>query len=322
MTEYRLSPYMKRILKLQNTLQPKRVCDMTREEIDKLSSAHIPNNRLTRRLLGKPAENILKKTLQIPVGDEFIRGYLFTRMEHPNQKPETVRFDRPLIIYFHGGGWVIGHNVLNDFFCQRIASITDSVVLSIDYRLAPEHKFPTPVRDAEAALSWAVEHAQAWGASPLRVFTMGSSAGGNLAAVLGLRRNNGLSGQILIYPVTDGRMNTPSYERHAHAPELDRELMEFFIDSYKRNDDDILDPDFSPLLAEDLSMAPPTLLVSAEYDPLHDEGVFYGRKLEEAGVPVTYLECSRMIHGFINFPGAAGTAETEAALSDFIMISE
>mgnify|MGYP000274165348 CR=1 FL=1 len=319
MAEYILTPYMRRILKLQSSIKLKRVCDMSQEEIDKLSTAKIPNNRLTRRLLAKPAENILKKTLQIPVEDSFINGYLFTKMEHPNQKRDPVRFDRPLIIYFHGGGWVIGHTILNDFFCRRIASITDSVVLSVDYRLAPAHKFPTAVTDATAALLWAKRHASAWGASKDKIFTMGSSAGGNLAAVIGLREHHAITGEILIYPVTDGRMQTPSYTEHEFAPQLDKKLMDFFINSYKRTDDDILDPDFSPLLSEHAQKAPPTLIITAEYDPLHDDGILYGKKLEESGISVTYLECKKTIHGFINYPDAQGVALVEEAVSDFIM---
>lgn len=322
MEEYTFPKHMKRILKLIERLAQKPVWEMTSEEISRINNTTIPNNALTRKLLDKPAKGIQKKTLRIPVDSTTIPAYLFTRMERPNQSLRQGHDPLPIIVFYHGGGWVIGHTVLNDFFCSRLASLTDSVVLSIDYRLAPSYKFPTAVNDSYTALEWAALHAPAWGADPERLFVMGGSAGGNLAAVMCLKakaqRGPKIQGQILIYPVTDGRMLTRSYTTHAQAPQLDKKSMEFFIDSYKASDEDITHPYFSPLLAEDHTDLPPALIITAEYDPLHDEGIQYGEKLQKDGVPVRFLDCKQTIHGFINYPKANGVPEMEEQVVSFI----
>lgn len=322
MADYALPKGMKRLLKLQDRLIDKPIHMMSHEEIERLSDRSIPNNAVTRALLDKKASNIGMKSLLIEVDETTsIKAYLFAAMERPNRS-EAVRFDRPLLVFFHGGGWVLGHTVLNDFFCRHLAAVTDSVVLSVDYRTAPDHKFPLPVDDAQAAIKWAYKHAEAWGCSTEAIFVMGASAGGNLATVAARRLRDSserlLAGQILIYPVTDARMGSESYQKYADAPGLDTQSMVFFIDSYKRIPQDILDPEFSPLLAEDLSELPPTLIVTAEFDPLHDEGIEYGKRLQESGVEVTFLECQRTIHGFINYPKSFGAAVMEKAVREFI----
>lgn len=322
MSQYALPKGMKRLLRLQDRLMDKPIHLMSQQEIERLSDQSIPNNAITRALLDKKASNIGMKSLLIPVDETTsIKAYLFAAMERPDGK-EVIRFDRPLLVFFHGGGWVLGHTVLNDFFCRHLAAVTDSVVLSVDYRTAPTHKFPLPIDDAQAAIRWAHRHAEAWGCSTEAIFAIGASAGGNLATVAARRLRDSserlLAGQILIYPVTDARMDSESYRMYSDAPGLDQESMSFFIDSYKRSPQDILDPEFSPLLAEDLSHLPASLIVTAEYDPLHDEAIAYGKRLEEDGVRVTFLECKKTIHGFINYPKSYGAAMMEEAVRLFI----
>ncbi len=322
MVEYVFSKHMKHILKLLDRFFNKPIYKMSQEEIDRLSSATIPNNLITRKLMDKRADHIEKKTLRVPTADDSIYAYLFTKKEHSNQDDHEIKFDRPLILFLHGGGWIIGHTIVNDFLCSRLVAITNAVVLSVDYRLAPEYRFPAAVNDTYSALVWAASHATAWGASEKNLFVMGESAGGNLSAVMGLKalEEHGpeIAGQILLYPVTDGRMNTESYRIHANAPQLDRRTMEFFFENYKRSNKDIYNPYFSPILAEEHTGLPPALIVTAEYDPLHDEGILYGKCLEHAGVSVEYLDCKQTIHGFINYPKATGIGETEEAISRFI----
>jgi len=192
----------------------------------------------------------------------------------------------------------------------------------IDYRLAPQHKFPTAVEDCYNTLVWAAQGARYWKIDPERIFVMGDSAGGNLAAVVSRlsrdRKGPAIAGQILIYPITDGRMRTPSYAQFKDSPSLTAKEMQFFIKSYQREPKDILNPNFSPLLSKDHSRLPPTLIITAEYDPLLDDGKLYAEALESADTQVKYLECKNTVHGFLAFPAAEGTEETEAAIIQFI----
>ncbi len=322
MEDYQFPKHMKRLIRILESFTKRPIYEMSPEEIDRLSTASIPNNWITRQLLDKKADHIVRKTLRIPTAEGPVTAYLYTKMEHPNDKDRQLRLDQPLILFFHGGGWVIGHTVLNDFYCSRLAEVTNSVVLSVDYRLAPQYRYPCAVHDAYAALQWASLHAPAWGARSDSLFVMGGSAGGNLAAAISLKAHQedgpAIAGQILIYPVTDGTMSSDSYVRHAHAPQLDKKSMEFFIDAYKSRDEDVYEPLFSPLLAPELTGLPPALVITAEYDPLHDEGIRYGQRLQQSGVEVEFLDCMRTIHGFINYPKANGVPETEQAVATFI----
>lgn len=322
MDRYDFPKNMKHLLRIIDRFSKKPVYEMSSEEIQRLSSTSLPNNPITRKILKKEAFRIEKKTLHIPAEDHIIPAYLFTQMEKANREPETVNCSRPLILFFHGGGWVLGHTVLNDFYCSRLASILGAVVLSVDYRLAPEHRFPCAADDAYQAYTWAARHTEAWGTDRNKIFLMGSSAGGNLAAVTAMRiRDLGgktPSGQILIYPVTDATMSSDSYRRHEHAPQLDRRSMEFFIEQYASSPEDISSPYFSPLLAASHEDLPPALVITAEYDPLHDEGIAYARKLQSSGVETRILECEKTIHSFINYPKANGVKETEEAVMSFV----
>jgi acetyl esterase len=215
----------------------------------------------------------------------------------------------PLFVLLHGGGFVIGdldtHDNMARFICRR----ADCAVLSIDYRLAPEHCFPAAPQDCFAALEWAVEHAVEINADPSQVLVGGDSAGGTLAAVVTqLARKKGapqLAGQVLFYPSTNSAaLDTPSFEEFGEKSlGLPRRDVNWFLDQYTPDPKVRLDPRVSPLLAKDLQGLPPALVVTAEFDVLRDEGEAYARLLQEAGVPVKLMRCNGMIHGFLSLAG-------------------
>jgi acetyl esterase len=207
------------------------------------------------------------------------------------------------LVYFHGGGWVVCDLETHDVVCRAIAQQSGAVVVAVDYRLAPEHKFPAAVEDAYAAVLWAVKNVSS------RISVGGDSAGGNLAAVMALKcRDEGgprLASQVLIYPVTNlAAFDTASYREFAEGYNLTRSEMDWFRDCYLARPEDGHHPHASPLLAADLRGLPPALVITAECDVLRDEGEAYARRLEQAGVPVTCTRYPGMIHPFLSMPGA------------------
>jgi acetyl esterase len=228
--------------------------------------------------------------------------------------PITARLYRPgagtlpLLVYFHGGGWVVGSVALSDNYCRALANASGCAVLSVDYRLAPEHRYPVAADDAYAATRWAAEHATELEIRADRIAVGGSSAGGNLAAVVSLRaRERGgprIVLQLLHVPVTDHDFARPSYERYATGHGLTRAGMRWFWSHYTPDPSRRNEPDASPLRATELHGLPPAIVVTAECDPLRDEGKAYADRLGTAGVPVTYLEYPGMVHGFMGWSAA------------------
>jgi len=229
----------------------------------------------------------------------------------------------PVVVYFHGGGWVICDLDTHDMLMRRIVNAAGAIVVGVDYRLAPEHKFPAGLEDCYAATRWVADHADSIGADGRRIAVAGDSAGGNLAAAVSLlARDRGgppLALQLLVYPITDRDFETPSYRDNAAGYLLSREVMIWFWNHYIRRDEEAADPLASPLLAGDLSLLPPAHIITAEYDPLRDEGEAYARRLATSGVPVTLRRYDGMIHDFFRRfamidQGAAAVAEAAEAL--------
>jgi acetyl esterase len=240
------------------------------------------------------------------------------------QAPPAEADTLPLVVYFHGGGWVICDLDTHDETCRTLANGSGAVVVSVDYRLAPEDRFPAAAEDAYAATVWAAEHAAELGADASRVGVAGDSAGGNLAAVVPLMaRDRGgppLRFQLLIYPVTDVSPNRNDYASKSDNGTgyfLTIEHMEWYRDKYLPEGDDGSAPYISPVCAADFAGLPPALVITAEYDPLRDEGEAYARRLNEAGVPADVERCAGMFHGFFGLAmvldGARAANERAAA---------
>ncbi|MBO0735715.1 MAG: alpha/beta hydrolase [Alphaproteobacteria bacterium] len=209
----------------------------------------------------------------------------------------------PALVYFHGGGWVIGDLDTHDCLCRHLANAARCIVVSVDYRLAPEHKFPAAVEDCLYATCWVAEQAKAIGIDRQRVAVGGDSAGGNLAAVVCLlARDLGepkLVFQVLLYPATDCAMTYPSKQRFAEGYLLTRPTLQWFYDNYLRGPSDLGDWRASPLRAQHLTRLPAALLLTAGNDVLCDEGEAYARRLQQDGVPVLLRQFPDQIHGFL-----------------------
>jgi acetyl esterase len=208
----------------------------------------------------------------------------------------------PILVYFHGGGWVVGSLETVDASCHSLTNGAGCMVMSVDYRLAPEHKFPAAVDDCYAAIRWVAERATIIDGDPTRIAVGGESAGGTLTAAVALmardRRAPSLVYQLLIYPVTDYAFDTASYRENGEGYFLTKDMMVWFWNHYLRSEADGQNPYASPLRAQDLRGLPPALVITAEFDPLRDEGEAYAARLREAGVPVVSTRYNGLIHGF------------------------
>lgn len=219
----------------------------------------------------------------------------------------------PLLVWFHGGGFVIGDLESYDVPCRYLADQARCMVLSVDYRLAPEHPFPQPIDDCVAVWRHVTANPADYGADPARIGVGGDSAGGHLSAVISQQAK--LSGeplprhQLLIYPVTDLTREWASHGTYADGYLLTRDLMRYFMSKFIPEGTDIADPRVSPLRAADLSGLPPATLVIAGFDPLQDEGRAYGDALAAAGVPVKVLNYNSLTHGLISLPGVVRAAD-------------
>jgi acetyl esterase len=255
-------------------------------------------------ITGAVARGVRITDREVPLADVTLpaRVYAPKRPKRGDQPP------LPLVVYFHGGGWVWGNVRSYDAACAHIANRVGAVVVSVDYRLAPEHRMPTAAEDAYAATVWLAEHADEVSADGTRMAVAGDSAGGNLAAVVTLlARDRGgpdIALQVLIYPGTDATLSSPSIAENANGPLLTAAIVRAYRNLYLGPDGDERDVRISPLLADDLSGLPPALVQSAELDPIRDDAARYAEALQKAGTTVRYTEYVGAPHGYISVPGA------------------
>jgi acetyl esterase len=243
------------------------------------------------RAAAEPVAYVEDRAVPGPAGEIPVRAY------RPSDEALL-----PVLVWFHGGGWTIGSLETHDLTCRSLANAVGCIVVSVDYRLAPEHKFPSAADDAFAATQWVEDHAGELGGDPNRIAVGGDSAGGNLAAVVSLlaREAGGpdLRFELLVYPVTDHEFESPSMHENATGYFLELESMRWFYNQYLRDERDGADWRFSPARADDLSGLPPAFVLTAEFDPLRDQGEAYARRLEAAGVPVEARRYDGVFHGF------------------------
>lgn len=264
--------------------------------------------RVGQALFGAVAPGVRIDHLEAPGADGPLRVRRY--------RTPAAAADAPLVINFHGGGFVLGDLDGNDWYCSTLAAEVGAVVVSVDYRLAPEDPAPAAASDCIAATRWLAEHAAEVGATGPLVVT-GDSAGGNLAALVAIAaRDTGgppIALQALIYPATDLTMSFPSTRELADAPILGRADMDAFVRHYLGPDGDPADPALSPYHVEDLTGVAPALVQTAEHDPLRDEGRAYADRLREAGVPTRWTEYAGMPHGFVSLPGVCRSAPQAVA---------
>lgn len=254
---------------------------------------------------------IENRTIPGPQSDIAIRIY------RPKVAEPDTAGQLPGMVFYHGGGWVIGSIESHDGLCRKFANRLGAIVVSVEYRLAPEHPFPAPAEDAYAAACWVAQNADTLGIDRRRLIVAGDSAGGNLAAAVSLMaRDRGfpaLACQLLIYPVTDRNFDTASYRTYADDYFLTRDAMVWYWNHYLSSDDDALHPYAAPLQASDLSRLPPAIILTAECDPLCDEGKAYAEKLLAHGTEVIPLDAPGLIHGFLRRPDFFPQSETMLA---------
>jgi Esterase/lipase len=239
---------------------------------------------------------------------------ILARVYYPSENTNL-----PVLVYFHGGGWVIANLDVYEPSCRALCNAADCIVVSVAYRQAPEHKFPAAVDDAYAATQWVMNNAVQLGGDPTRIGIAGESAGGNLATVV-CQMAAGDSGaspvvQLLIYPVADMRGGYPSYEENVDSTPLNSKMMPWFKKHYLENESQDSDPKASPILFDNLAALPPAIVITAEFDPLRDEGEAYAGRLADAGVPVKSRRFDGVPHEFFGLAGAVGKAKDALAFA-------
>lgn len=290
-----LDPQVDMLLKMQAAANPPALEEL---EPRALRQAFKEQSKMTA---ATPVEmaSVEDRTLPGDAGDIPIRIY------RPEVADEGLL---PVLVFYHGGGWVICDLDTHDDACRSLAAEGECLVVSVDYRLAPEHQYPAAVDDAWAALLWVAENSSRIGADNQRIAVGGDSAGGNLAAVVSqMARNQGgpeIALQVLIYPVTDlDNLNRPSYQEFADNYGLTSAAMNYFKNHYLPVGQDAADPHVSPLCADDFSGLPPAMVITCEADVLRDEGEAYASALHQAGVHVDQRRYPGMIHGFFSMAG-------------------
>ena len=272
--------------------------------IQRARASGIRHNLVTERVLGRPHPGVGITFGTAPARDDH---EIPLRIYRPRALRDA-RTDVPVVMWFHGGGWVLGSVVEHDPVCTFLAAEVGCVVVSVDYRLAPEHPAPVPVQDCVDATTWVGVNGDVLRADTSRMAVAGDSAGGNLAAVVAqVLRDHGdtrLRYQALVYPATDLTMSSPSIAERPNAALLTKASMDAYRDHYAPPGRDLRDPMLSPLFGR-LDGLPPALVQTADLDPLRDDGTRYAEALRAAGVAVRLTNYLRMPHGFASMPGAS-----------------
>ncbi len=297
-----LHPQIQKVLEVMAGMNLRAFEDMTPAE----ARAQMEATAASRKAEPLPVARVENRRIPGPAGEIPVRIYR-PNAAGASQKP------LPAIVYYHGGGHVIGSLDTHDLVARNLCAGAEAVVVSVDYRMGPEHRFPAAVDDSFAALDWVHANAASLGADPDRLGVHGDSAGANLAAVVALiARDKGASKlrlQSLVYPVADFRMGSESYKKYATGCGiLTAGAMRWFRGHYLRTADDAEDWRASPLLAPSLKGVAPAIVIAAECDVLHDEGLAYAERLKEAGVPVEHKEYAGMIHAFFGMMPAVDDA--------------
>ena len=297
-----LNPALKKLIetKLAHTLAPQ-------WELPIAEVRQAFRNLWTPAITGQPVAIRRVENLTIPGADAPIPTRVYT--------PDAPR-PCPIMLYLHGGGYVKGGIEESDAFCRNLAHFTRHLVLSIDYRLAPEHRFPAALDDAMTAAIWAGTHAAGLGGAPGPVVVCGESAGGNLAAVACLLLRSdprvAIRHQVLLQPVVDFTLSFPSIAMPATECLVPRDDLAWYYRTYCGDRCELRDPRVSPLFADSLSGLPPALIIAAEYDTLRDEAKAYAERLKRAGVATRYVCARGMVHGFLQMRGLVAEAQGAA----------
>ena len=293
-----------RVRLLGRALRRTSITTMSDEQLARAQQQRIGHNLVTDLLFGGVASGVVL-TDGTAAGEA---GTMPIRVYRPSG---PVAGPLPLVVHFHGGGWTVGSLDQSDWLCSHVAAAVGAVVVAVEYRLAPTHRWPAATEDCYAALADIAARATGLGADPQRLAVMGDSAGGNLAAVVALmardRSGPAIAFQALLYPATDLTMSSPSIEENAEAPILTRADMIAFRDHYLGGQDP-RQPYISPLSASDHVGLPPALIQVAEHDPLRDDGLRYAAALRAAGVPVRTTTYVGMPHGYLTFPSLCRSA--------------
>ncbi len=270
-----------------------------RPPYETVSPAEARELYLAARFVSNPEPPELKsvRPLAIPAPHGSIPARVYTPL-----KLREANGLAPCLVFFHGGGFVIGNLDSHDVVCRKLADEGQLIVIAVDYRLAPEHKFPTGVDDAIAATKWIADNANGLGIDASRLSVGGDSAGGNFAAVVAISARDGngpaIAGQVLIYPSTDLALVHPSHSEPETSILLTHSVIRWFCDHYLNSAADVDDWRASPARVKSLAGLPPAYVLTAGADPLRDEGDEYAKRLKEAGVPVTYRTFPGQFHGF------------------------
>jgi len=297
------------------------------EKLEKKSEEEIQNdfndpiamNKMRQQILAGAAVTSKKISFSGDITDKIIKNddtEIPIRIYSPNGNGPF-----PLLVYYHGGGFTFGNLELSDNVCRSISQKGSIIVLSVDYRLAPEYPFPSCLTDAYAAFNWAAKNTKAINVIPGRIAVAGDSSGGNIAAAVSLMSKDKSPGlidlQILIYPILNlAHLETDSYNNFATGYGLTKQQMSHIIKAYVKNSSDLTNQLASPIYSKDLSNLPPTLIISAKFDILRDEGETYAKKLKESGISVNYIRYDTMAHGFIT--ANRFVSEAEKAIDDIV----